>query len=128
MGSAPVSNTTILVVDEQQEYHRLGHRLLESRSVRQRATKATSRSAAMEKDEQNLVISTYAAGHGRLDVARGSRAKQTTLCLMLTARGGDDDMLQGWRRRDDHLVSPSARALGRPREGGPSPLGSRGPG
>ncbi len=99
----------ILVVDDDENLRRLVAAYLESEGYEvEEAADGPSAMAAVERAEPQLVVlDLMLPGMGGLDVARRIRAKRTTPILMLTARGSEDDMLQGFEAgADDYLVKP----------------------
>jgi two-component system, OmpR family, alkaline phosphatase synthesis response regulator PhoP len=99
----------ILVVDDDENLRRLIAAYLESEGYEvEEAADGPSAIGAVERAEPQLVVlDLMLPGVGGLEVARQIRSTRTTPILMLTARGSDDDMLQGFGAgADDYLVKP----------------------
>jgi two-component system, OmpR family, alkaline phosphatase synthesis response regulator PhoP len=109
MQSSPHIRTKILVVDDDENLRRLVAAYLESEGYEvTQAVDGPSALAAVETAEPQLVVlDLMLPGASGLDVARRIRATRATPVLMLTARGSEDDMLQGFEAgADDYLVKP----------------------
>jgi DNA-binding response OmpR family regulator len=101
--------TKILVVDDDENLRRLVAAYLESEGYEvKEAADGHSAMAGVEADEPQLVVlDLMLPGMTGLEVARRIRAKRTVPILMLTARGSEDDLLQGFEAgADDYLVKP----------------------
>ena len=109
MENEPQHRPKILVVDDDESLRRLVAAYLESEGYAvKEAADGASALTVVEKDEPQLVVlDLMLPGMSGIDVARRIRAKRTTPILMLTARGSEDDMLQGFEAgADDYLVKP----------------------
>jgi two-component system alkaline phosphatase synthesis response regulator PhoP len=114
MKNSPQHRTKILVVDDDENLRRLVAAYLESEGYDVgEAADGPSALTAVEKNEPQLVVlDLMLPGMSGLDVAHRIRAKHTTPILMLTARGSEDDMLQGFEAgADDYLVKPFSPKL-----------------
>jgi DNA-binding response OmpR family regulator len=99
----------ILVVDDDENLRRLVAAYLESEGYEvEEAADGPSAMAEVERTEPQLVVlDLMLPGVSGLEVARWIRTTRTTPILMLTARGSEDDMLQGFGAgADDYLVKP----------------------
>ncbi len=97
------------MVDDDENLRRLVAAYLESEGYEvMEAADGHSALSSVERDEPQLVLlDLMLPGITGLDVARRIRAKRTTPILMLTARGSEDDVLQGFEAgADDYLVKP----------------------
>jgi two-component system, OmpR family, alkaline phosphatase synthesis response regulator PhoP len=109
MNAGRENRTKILVVDDDESLRRLVAAYLESEGYEVReAGDGPSAIAAVESDQPQLVVlDLMLPGISGLDVARHIRAKWTVPILMLTARGSEDDVLEGFAAgADDYLVKP----------------------
>jgi two-component system alkaline phosphatase synthesis response regulator PhoP len=103
------TRTKILVVDDDESLRRLVAAYLESEGyeVKEAADGPGALAGVQSEDPQLVVLDLMLPGMSGLDVARRIRAERTTPILMLTARGSEDDMLQGFDAgADDYLVKP----------------------
>ena len=101
--------TRILVVDDDENLRRLVAAYLESEGYQvSEAADGQSALTRLEVEEPQLVVlDLMLPGIPGLDVARRIRDKGKTSILMLTARGSEDDVLQGFEAgADDYLVKP----------------------
>jgi DNA-binding response OmpR family regulator len=99
----------ILVVDDDESLRRLVAAYLESEGyeVKEAADGHSALTSVEGEDPQLVVLDLMLPGMSGLEVARRIRAERTTPILMLTARGGEDDMLQGFEAgADDYLIKP----------------------
>jgi len=99
----------ILVVDDDENLRRLIAAYLESEGyeVKEAADGHSALTSVEAEEPQLVVLDLMLPGINGLDVARRIRAKRTTPILMLTARGSEDDVLQGFAAgADDYLVKP----------------------
>jgi two-component system alkaline phosphatase synthesis response regulator PhoP len=99
----------ILVVDDDENLRRLAAAYLESEGYEvSEAADGQGALARVESEEPHIVVlDLMLPGITGLDVARRIRVKRTTPILMLTARGSEEDMLQGFEAgADDYLVKP----------------------
>lgn len=99
----------ILVVDDDENLRRLVAAYLESEGyeVKEAADGHSAMTSVEAEEPQLIVLDLMLPGITGLDVARRIRAKRTTPILMLTARGSEDDVLQGFEAgADDYLVKP----------------------
>lgn len=99
----------ILVVDDDENLRRLVAAYLESEGyeVKEAADGHSAMASVEEEEPQLVVLDLMLPGITGLDVARRIRAKRTTPILMLTARGSEDDVLQGFEAgADDYLIKP----------------------
>jgi two-component system alkaline phosphatase synthesis response regulator PhoP len=108
-GDPQEDRTKILVVDDDESLRRLVAAYLESEGYE--VTEAADGLAALAsvegEDPQLVVLDLMLPGMSGLEVARRIRVERTTPILMLTARGSEDDMLQGFEAgADDYLVKP----------------------
>jgi len=109
MKNDPQYRPKILVVDDDESLRRLVAAYLESEgyAVKEAADGASALTVVEEEEPQLVVLDLMLPGMSGIDVARRIRAKRTTPILMLTARGSEDDMLQGFEAgADDYLVKP----------------------
>ena len=109
MENDPHYRMKILVVDDDESLRRLVAAYLESEGYDvKEAADGPSAIVAIEKEEPQLVVlDLMLPGMSGLAVARRIRLERTTPILMLTARGSEDDMLQGFEAgADDYLVKP----------------------
>jgi two-component system alkaline phosphatase synthesis response regulator PhoP len=109
MEDAQRKRTKILVVDDDESLRRLVAAYLESEGyeVREAADGHAALAGVEGEDPHLVVLDLMLPGMSGLEVARRIRAQRTTPILMLTARGGEDDMLQGFEAgADDYLVKP----------------------
>lgn len=109
MNTDPDDHITILVVDDDENLRRLVAAYLESEGYRvAQAADADAALATVEGHEPDLILlDLMLPGMSGLEVARRIRAKRPVPILMLTARGSEDDMLQGFDAgADDYLVKP----------------------
>jgi len=109
MENDPQYRPKILVVDDDESLRRLVAAYLESEgyAVKEAADGASALTVVEEEEPQLVVLDLMLPGMSGIDVARRIRAKRTTPILMLTARGSEDDMLQGFEAgADDYLVKP----------------------
>ena len=109
MENDPQYRPKILVVDDDESLRRLVAAYLESEgyAVKEAADGASALIVVEEEEPQLVVLDLMLPGMSGIDVARRIRAKRTTPILMLTARGSEDDMLQGFEAgADDYLVKP----------------------
>lgn len=114
MENGPPHGPKILVVDDDENLRRLVAAYLESQGYEvEEAADGLAAIAAVERaDPQLVVLDLMLPGLSGLEVARRIRAKRTTPILMLTARGSEDDMLQGFEAgTDDYLVKPFSPKL-----------------
>lgn len=99
----------ILVVDDDENLRRLVAAYLEKEGYRVTEA-ADGRSALAEiRDSmpQLVVLDLMLPGLSGLEIAKQIRAKGATPILMLTARGSEEDVLQGFEAgADDYLVKP----------------------
>ena len=101
--------TRILVVDDDENLRRLIAAYLESEGyeVKEAAEGHSALTSVEEEEPQLVVLDLMLPGITGLEVARRIRAKRKTPVLMLTARGSEDDVLQGFEAgADDYLVKP----------------------
>jgi len=106
--STPQSIRLLLVDDEDRFRKSLAERLkLRGYEVDQ-AADADAAFTSLEKREPDLILlDLMLPGLSGLDVARRIRAKRQIPILMLTARGSEEDVLQGFDAgADDYLVKP----------------------
>ena len=99
----------ILVVDDDENLRRLVAAYLESEGYEvEQAADADAALQSVEKHEPDLILlDLMLPGLSGLEVARRVRAKRPVPILMLTARGSEDDVLQGFDAgADDYLVKP----------------------
>jgi DNA-binding response OmpR family regulator len=99
----------ILVVEDDENLRRLVAAYLEREGyLISEASDGAAALASVEEQEPHLVVLDLMLPEVTgLDVARAIRAKRTTPILMLTARGSEADMLQGFEAgADDYLVKP----------------------
>jgi DNA-binding response OmpR family regulator len=99
----------ILVVDDDDNLRRLIAAYLETEGFEvSEAPDGASAVANVEADDPQLVVlDLMLPGMGGLEVARAIRAKRRTPILMLTARGAENDVLEGFAAgADDYLVKP----------------------
>ena len=109
MKAEPQERTKILVVDDDENLRRLVAAYLESEgySVREAADGPSALARFEEEPPRLVVLDLMIPGMSGLDVARRIRGKGATSILMLTARGSEDDVLQGFDAgADDYLVKP----------------------
>ncbi len=109
MNVHPDSQVVILVVDDDENLRRLVAAYLEGEGYEvEQAADAEAAFASVERREPNLVLlDLMLPGLNGLEVARRMQATRQMPILMLTARGSEDDMLQGFAgRADDYLVKP----------------------
>jgi two-component system alkaline phosphatase synthesis response regulator PhoP len=109
MRVGPDSRITILVVDDDENLRRLVAAYLESEGYEvEQAADAEAAFQRVEKHEPDLILlDLMLPGLSGLEVARRLRTKRPVPILMLTARGSEDDMLQGFAAgADDYLVKP----------------------
>ncbi len=109
MNVHPDSQVVILVVDDDENLRRLVAAYLEGEGYEvEQAADAEAAFASVERREPNLVLlDLMLPGLNGLEVARRMRATRQMPILMLTARGSEDDMLQGFAAgADDYLVKP----------------------
>jgi two-component system alkaline phosphatase synthesis response regulator PhoP len=103
------SRITILVVDDDENLRRLVAAYLESEGYEvEQSADADAAFQRVEKHEPDLILlDLMLPGLSGLEVARRLRAKRPIPILMLTARGSEDDVLQGFDAgADDYLVKP----------------------
>ena len=109
MTDGQANRTKILVVDDDESLRRLVAAYLESESydVKEAADGPSALAAVEAEAPQLVVLDLMLPGMNGLEVARRIRLERTTPILMLTARGSEDDMLQGFEAgADDYLVKP----------------------
>ena len=97
------------MVDDDENLRRLVAAYLESEGyeVGEAADGHSALASVEEHEPQLVVLDLMLPGVTGLDVARAIRAKQTIPILMLTARGSEEDLLQGFEAgADDYLVKP----------------------
>jgi DNA-binding response OmpR family regulator len=103
------SRIAILVVDDDENLRRLVAAYLENEGYEvEQAADADAALASVERHEPHLILlDLMLPGLSGLEVARRIRARRQVPILMLTARGSEDDMLQGFDAgADDYLVKP----------------------
>jgi DNA-binding response OmpR family regulator len=108
-GLEPRSGVRILVVDDDENLRRLVAAYLETEGyqVLQAADGRTALAAVKEQMPQLVVLDLMLPGIDGLEVAKQIRSGGSVPILMLTARGGEDDMLDGFDAgADDYLVKP----------------------
>jgi two-component system alkaline phosphatase synthesis response regulator PhoP len=101
--------TKILVVDDDESLRRLVAAYLESEGyeVKEAADGPSALTGVEAEDPQLVVLDLMLPGMSGLEVARRIRIERATPILMLTARGSEEDMLQGFEAgADDYLVKP----------------------
>ena len=99
----------ILVVDDDENLRRLVAAYLESEGYEvEQAADADAAFASVERREPHLILlDLMLPGLSGLEVARRIRLKRQIPILMLTARGSEEDVLQGFDAgADDYLVKP----------------------
>ncbi len=99
----------ILVVDDDENLRRLVAAYLESEGYEvDQVGDADAAFQSVEKHEPDLILlDLMLPGLSGLEVARRVRAKRPVPILMLTARGSEDDVLEGFDAgADDYLVKP----------------------
>lgn len=104
--SAPIG---ILVVDDDENLRRLVAAYLEKENYQvSQAADGRSALAQMRDGGPDLVVlDLMLPGLSGIEVAKQIRAKGTTPILMLTARGTEEDILEGFEAgADDYLVKP----------------------
>ncbi len=109
MSTYPDNHIAILVVDDDENLRRLVAAYLENEGYQvEQAADADAAFASVEKHEPQLILlDLMLPGLSGLEVARRVRAKRQIPILMLTARGSEDDVLQGFDAgADDYLVKP----------------------
>lgn len=109
MNNATKDQLVILVVDDDENLRRLVAAYLENEGYEvEQAAEADAALASVEKREPDLILlDLMLPGLSGLEVARRIRAKRSVPILMLTARGSEDDMLEGFDAgADDYLVKP----------------------
>lgn len=109
MSTQPDNHIAILVVDDDENLRRLVAAYLENEGYEvEQAADADAALASVEKREPALILlDLMLPGLSGLEVARRIRARRQIPILMLTARGSEDDMLQGFAAgADDYLVKP----------------------
>ncbi len=100
---------TILVVDDDENLRRLVAAYLENEGYQvHQAADADAAFADIETHEPDLILlDLMLPGLSGLEVARRVRARRQIPVLMLTARGSEDEILQGFEAgADDYLVKP----------------------
>ena len=108
-GTEPGTSLRILVVDDDENLRRLVSAYLETEGyqVTQAADGRTALAAVKDQAPQLVVLDLMLPGIDGMEVAKQIRASSSTPILMLTARGGEDDMLEGFDAgADDYLVKP----------------------
>ena len=101
--------TRILVVDDDENLRRLVAAYLESEGydINEAADGHSALSSVEVEEPQLIVLDLMLPGLTGLEVARRVRARRKTPILMLTARGSEDDVLEGFGAgADDYLVKP----------------------
>ncbi|MCE5254198.1 MAG: response regulator transcription factor [Actinomycetia bacterium] len=109
MSAHPDKHIAILVVDDDENLRRLVAAYLESEGYEvEQAADAEAALASVKRHEPDLILlDLMLPGLSGLEVARRVRVKRQIPILMLTARGSEDDMLQGFDAgADDYLVKP----------------------
>jgi two-component system, OmpR family, alkaline phosphatase synthesis response regulator PhoP len=99
----------ILVVEDDENLRRLVAAYLEREGyeISQAADGAAALAMAEEGQPHLVVLDLMLPKLGGLEVARAIRAKRATPILMLTARGSETDILEGFEAgADDYLVKP----------------------
>jgi DNA-binding response OmpR family regulator len=108
-GTPSRTGVRILVVDDDENLRRLVAAYLETEGyqVLQAADGRTALAAVKEQAPQLVVLDLMLPGIDGVEVAKQIRAGSSVPILMLTARGGEDDMLDGFGAgADDYLVKP----------------------
>ncbi len=103
------SHIGILVVDDDENLRRLVAAYLENEGYEvDQAADADAAFTSLEKHEPDLMLlDLMLPGMNGLEIARRVRAKRQIPILMLTARGSEDDVLEGFDAgADDYLVKP----------------------
>jgi len=98
-----------LVVDDDENLRRLVAAYLENEGYEvEQAADADAALASLERREPDLILlDLMLPGLSGLEVARRVRVRRQVPILMLTARGSEEDMLQGFDAgADDYLVKP----------------------
>ena len=109
MSTRPDNRIAILVVDDDENLRRLVAAYLEKEGYYvEQAADGVSALEAVERSEPALILlDLMLPGLSGLEVAQRVRAKRPIPILMLTARGGEEDVLQGFEAgADDYLVKP----------------------
>lgn len=109
MSAGADTRVTVLVVDDDENLRRLVAAYLENEGYAiEQAGDGEAALASVEKHQPHLMIlDLMLPGLSGLEVARRVRARRQIPILMLTARGSEDDMLQGFDAgADDYLVKP----------------------
>jgi len=109
MNAGSESRAVILVVDDDENLRRLVAAYLENEGYDiEQAADADAALESVEKHQPDLILlDLMLPGMSGFEVARRVRARRQVPILMLTARGDEDDMLQGFDAgADDYLVKP----------------------
>lgn len=109
MSTGSENHIAILVVDDDENLRRLVAAYLEHEGYEvEQAADADAALASVERHEPDLILlDIMLPGLSGLEVAHRIRTNRQVPILMLTARGDEEDMLQGFDAgADDYLVKP----------------------